>query len=320
MKAEKEPLVSVIICFLNEERFLAEAINSVLKQEYKNWELFLVDDGSTDKSTTIAKEHAAAYHGSIFYLEHNGHINRGLSASRNLGIKTAKGDFVAFLDADDVWLPGKLSSQVAIFNQYPAIGMIAEASSYWYSWANPAQEDVLIPVGADADREYNPPQLMRVLYPLGKGAAPCPSSLILRKIVVEEVGYFEESFVKQLALYEDQAFLSKIYLHENVYISSACNNLYRQRQDSIVQTVHATGYYHNVRKYFLEWLASYYKQHNITDAALSQLLRKALMPYHNQPRYFICHILPSRLGLLLKRVLPTPVKRVVRKLSLKKSF
>src|SRR5438105_1562536 len=100
-----KPLVSAITIFLNEEKFLQEAIASVFAQTYDNWELLLVDDGSTDASTEIALRYAKQYPEKVRYVEHRGHQNRGMSAARNLGIRNAKGQYIAFLDADDVWLP-----------------------------------------------------------------------------------------------------------------------------------------------------------------------------------------------------------------------
>lgn len=101
-----EALVSATIAFLNAEKFLAETIESVLAQTYPNWELWLVDDGSTDGSSQIARDYAARHADRIHYLEHPGHENRGKSASRNLGLRHARGRYVTWLDADDVWLPG----------------------------------------------------------------------------------------------------------------------------------------------------------------------------------------------------------------------
>src|SRR5919198_1004258 len=105
------PLVSAIIIFLNAERFIQEAIESVFAQTYDAWELLLVDDGSTDGSTAIARRYAEQHPGKVRYLEHNGHQNRGKSASRNLAIRNCTGEYIAFLDADDVWLPRKLEQQ-----------------------------------------------------------------------------------------------------------------------------------------------------------------------------------------------------------------
>ena len=301
MTQSPTPLVSIVVAFLNEEKFLGEAIESVLHQDYTHWELLLVDDGSTDGSTHIAKQYAEQLPGHIRYMEHEGHVNKGLSASRNRGIQQAAGTLVALLDADDVWLPGKLSNQVHIFGQHPQIAMVAEASAYWHSWSDPQKKDITIPVGAPQDRVYPPLQLMSHLYPLGEGAAPCPSGLLLTKEAIERVGGFEESFTKEYQLYEDQAFLNKIYLQENVYISSSCNNLYRQRAGSIVQWVHADGQYHAVRRHFLEWFQTYLRQRQINDRNTLLLLKKALQPYHYPRLHFLTRTLPGKVKRSIKK-------------------
>ena len=93
----RRPRVSVVLIFLDAERFLREAIESVLAQTFSAWELLLVDDGSTDGSSEIARCYAAEHPGAIRYLTHPGRENRGMSASRNLGIGAAAGEFVAFI-------------------------------------------------------------------------------------------------------------------------------------------------------------------------------------------------------------------------------
>jgi glycosyltransferase involved in cell wall biosynthesis len=274
------PLVSVIIAFLNGEQYLPEAIDSVLAQDTPNWELILVDDGSTDGSTAIARQYAAQWPGKVIYCEHEGHVNKGVSASRNYGVRQATGELIAFLDADDVWLPAKLSAQVAIFQQHPGIGMVAEPSLYWYQWESAETADNLILVGAPAGKVYQPTELLKILYPLSTGAAPCPSGLMLTKQACLAAG-FEESFIGSYQLYEDQTFLVKVYAHEKVYISDACHNLYRQRADSCVQVVTENGDYHRVRAYFLEWLTTYFQREHITDKKVLHLLAQALQPYHH---------------------------------------
>ena len=82
---EVQPLVSVIMIFLNEERFIGEAIDSVFAQTYPKWELILVDDGSSDRSSEIARSIAARHPGQVRYIDHPGHSNLGMSASRNAG-------------------------------------------------------------------------------------------------------------------------------------------------------------------------------------------------------------------------------------------
>src|ERR1043165_10106697 len=113
MAALPAPAVTAITIFLNEEKFLVEAVESVLAQSSQDWELLLVDDGSSDGSTEIARSYAERHPDRIRRLEHPGHANRGMSASRNLGVSQARGRYVGFLDADDVWLPGQLAEQCA---------------------------------------------------------------------------------------------------------------------------------------------------------------------------------------------------------------
>lgn len=295
MHTNKYPLVSVITAFLDEEKFLGEAIESVLQQEFQNWELILIDDGSSDSSSALAKAYAARYPDRVFYHDHPGHTNKGLSASRNAGINFVRGELIAFLDADDVWLPQKLSQQVAIFQQHGGIAMVAEASLYWYSWEAAERKDIAIPVGAPQDKCYLSGELTTHLYPLSAGAAPCPSGLMLTKDAINRIGGFEESFTKEYQLYEDQAFLHKVYLREQVYISSACQNKYRQRTGSIVQKVNSDGHYHQVRRYFLEWLEKYIQEAGIEDSTTECLLEQALIPYRYPRLYFIAVTLPAKL-------------------------
>lgn len=277
MKKNEQPLISVILCFYNEERFIKEAIDSVLSQDHTNWELLLVDDGSSDRSVAIAKEYESDFPERIFYLHHPGYVNKGLSASRNAGIRQARGEYVAFLDADDVWLPGKLKDQLQIFKSHPSVTVVLEASNYWKSWMNFTDSDVVIPVGAK-EGIYEPPKLMATLYPLGKGAAPCPSGIMVKKDVLRRC-CFEDSFRGIFQMYEDQAFLCKVYLKETVYVSSACNNLYRQRPASLVSSVHDSGKYHMVRKYYLNWFRNYLDHQPVGFENVLKLLDKAEMPY-----------------------------------------
>ncbi len=277
MNHKVDPLVSVVLCFYNEEKFLPEAVKSVLDQDYDHWELILVDDGSADGSTAIARGFANEYPDRILYLEHPSHGNRGLSASRNLGIKKVTGDLVAFIDADDVWLPDKLSAQVKIFSGHQDVTVAMEASEYWRSWSGTGEHDIIIPIGAK-EGKYSPPQLMLSLYPLGKGAAPCPSGIMVRKTVLRRC-VFEENFRGIYQMYEDQAFLCKVYLKETVYVSEACHNRYRQRPASLVSSVHHSGNYDIVRKFYLYWFRQYLRHHAVEYKAVDRLVEQALNKY-----------------------------------------
>jgi len=111
---EKQPLVSIIIPCYNGEKFIGEAIKSVLNQTYQNWELIIVDDGSKDKSKEIIKQYCAT-DDRIKYIQHK--KNKGIPFARNTGIKISNGEYIAFLDQDDLWLAEKLKEQVGIFKE-----------------------------------------------------------------------------------------------------------------------------------------------------------------------------------------------------------
>ena len=277
-----KPLVSVITIFFNEEKFINEAIESIIAQTCENWELFLVDDGSTDRSVEIASEYAKKYSNKIFYLEHEGHKNKGACASRNLGVRHANGKYVAFLDADDVWFPHKLEGQVSILQSYPEAGMVYGSAQYWSTWAGNSNEygsDYIPELGVKHDTLFNPPILMTLLYPLGKGASPCISEVLLRREVLTLVDGFEEDWTGKYQLYEDQAFLSKVYLNVPVYASSQCWIRYRLHPQSCSSRVIQSGEYDTVRYFFLNWLENYLPKQRVNNKEIWNALKSALFPH-----------------------------------------
>lgn len=274
------PRVSVITIFLNAERYISEAIESVLAQDFRNFELILVDDGSTPECTKIARDYAASYPAIIRYLEHPGHQNRGMSASRNLGLRAARGEFVAFLDADDVWEKTKLIEQLAIMETFPELGMVCGAARYWSSWNG--GNDEIVPTGHLHNAIVLPPEAVLALHPLGKASAPCPSDLLLRREVIASLGGFEEHFTGPRQLYEDQGFLAKLYLSSPVYFSDRVWLNYRRHDNSCMAEVTRQGRYHEVRLYFLNWLKAYLKTVPQTpDRRVFAALRRALWPYRH---------------------------------------
>jgi glycosyltransferase involved in cell wall biosynthesis len=271
------PRVSIITIFLNADRFIAEAIDSVLAQDIGGWELILVDDGSEETCASIARDYAKRHSPFVRYVDHEGHQNRGMSASRNLGLSHAKGEFATFIDADDVWTPEKLREQLAIMDAHPELGMVCGAVRYWYSW-NGGQDSV-IPTGHVHDRMVHPPEALLALYPLGAAAAPCPSDLLLRREAVSRVGGFEEHFTGPKQMYEDQGFLAKLYLSTPVYFSSRVWLLYRQHADSCVSEVKRDGRYYEVRRYFLTWFEAYLRKRNAREPRVEAALCRALWLY-----------------------------------------
>ncbi len=281
MKETTTDLVSVIMCFFNAGPWIAEAIESVLAQSISNIELILVDDGSTDNSSAVARFYASRLPDQVIYADHPGHINRGLTISRNTGISLASGAWVAFLDADDCWLPEKIENQLRLSDLNPEAAMICEASTFWYSWNDPSATDACVKVGVPADKMYRPYELFEQLYPLGSGAAPCPSGLIIRADALREIGGFENSFSGIYGLYEDQAFLAKVYLNRKVYVSGKANNLYRKRQGSMTDSLTDENLYRTVRLFFLEWLTGYLQANPGYPSYLTDLVKKTAVHTKN---------------------------------------
>ena len=248
-----QPLVSIIIPFLNPGYWLTEAIDSVLAQTYTNLEIILIDDGSVDEDAAIALKYCGRFPGRVFYYMHESHVNKGLTASRNLGLSKARGMLIAFLDADDCWMPAKLTEQLSLFETMPEIQVICEASLFWYNWNDVEKENSIMHIGAEPG-VYNPPQLMELLYPFGEGQPPCPSGIIIKREVIDRCGGFEESFSGIYQLYEDQAFLFKVYSSEIIYISNQVNNLYRKRENSMSSAANNLEIYNTVRQFYANWI------------------------------------------------------------------
>jgi glycosyltransferase involved in cell wall biosynthesis len=277
-----EGLVSILIPFYNSERFLSETIESVLAQTYTHWELLLVDDGSVDRSTEIARAYAAKSPDKIRYLEHAGHRNRGLTCTRNLGARNSHGEYLAFLDSDDVWLPQKLSEQVRAMEAHPEAGLVYGPSEFWYDWdvhRAPQQEND-IPALATGDRLYLPPVLLTASYPFGKFGAPCPSSFFLRRTAFDQVKGFDESFNPNThQIFEDTAFLSKIYLEIPVFVSGSCWDRYRCNPLSLWHSAKGTSREESARRFYFRWLRRYLREHHIADQDIWKAIRREAWMY-----------------------------------------
>ena len=251
------PRVSIICPFLDAEAFLAEAIESVLGQDFTDFELLLIDDGSSEQSTSIAQGYARRVPGKIQFREHEGHSNRGTSASRNLGFLHARGEYIAYIDSDDVWRSSKLREQIAILDGCAEAAMVCGTVNYWRSWAGGA--DRLVASGNGRDALSRPPRTSLEVYPLGSADMPCPSDVMVRREIVAEIGGWEEQFT---GFYDDCAFFSKIFAAFPVWFSTRTWLDYRQHPRSCTASTRADEY-SAVRRHFLEWFARYVEARDI---------------------------------------------------------
>ena len=220
------PSVSVILPFLNEERFLAGAVASVLAQTDAAWELLLVDDGSTDSSAATADELAAEDPGRIRVLRHPSGENRGLPASRNLGLSEAESSLVAFIDADDRWEPFKLAEQAALFRRDPELTMVCGPTLY--RPIGEGEPSTLTPVLVDAPRRLGTGEFAAEMV-RGNVTPPPPSNVMFRTTALRQAGGVPAGD----SLYEDQRTFVAVSLIGPVLVSDRAWSSYTVRPDSL---------------------------------------------------------------------------------------
>ena len=169
----KNPEVSVILPTYNRGWILKEAIDSVLAQDFRDFELIVVDDGSTDNTPQILD----SYHQDLVVVRQP---NRGVSAARNRGIAAAGGGLIAFLDSDDLWLPRKLSSQVVFFNSNPE-AVINQTEEIW----------IRNGVRVNPKTRHLKPSGM-IFEPSLALCLVSPSAVMMKRSLFDEVGLFDE--------------------------------------------------------------------------------------------------------------------------------
>jgi glycosyltransferase involved in cell wall biosynthesis len=282
-----QPVVSVIIIFLDEEKYLQEAIESVFAQSFPAWELLLVDDGSTDGSTDIARDWAERYPNRVRYLEHDGHANCGMSASRNLGMGKAAGKYTSFLDGDDVWLPTKVKEQVAILEEHPEAAMVYAPLKMWYSWTGEPDDidgDFLYGVSSDGaypfrDELIEPPALLSTFL---RHEEYLPGGFMAKRETMLRLAPYENEF---RGPYSDTVALVKLCLHEKVYASTKVWYLYRKHEESntYISWIEDTGFAE--QRLYLDWVEEYFYEIGLEDPELWRILNRMLLPHRHPIRY-----------------------------------
>ncbi len=266
--------VSVIIPAHNHARYLREAIDSALEQTLPPLEVIVVDDGSTDATPQILTEYGER----IRALRQH---NQGVAAARNTGIAASRGDYVAFLDSDDIWKPRKLELQMARFAADPALGLVHCGAERFDSAGTTG------PGRLNGMEGWVAAEILR----LDREVIAAPgSTMIVPKCVAEEIGGFDD----RLPPSEDWDFCCRVATRHRVgYVAEV---LVRYRQ-------HGRGIHLNVPKMERAMLLALEKQFASPDPALQSLRRHSYGRLHRilagcyfqtrQPRQVLRHMLKS---------------------------
>ncbi|RIZ71942.1 MAG: glycosyltransferase [Methylococcales bacterium] len=173
------PLVSIITPVYNGEQYLSEAIESALAQTYQNFELLIINDGSTDNSAEIIKPFLKDSR--VIYIEQK---NAGVAAARNTAIKQARGKYIGFLDQDDCWLPDKLSTQIQFLEKKPELAFVHSRQDYIQA------DGVVI---TDYPKDWVTDLHGNCFVELFKRNRISVLTVLLRKKVIDEIGFFNEA-------------------------------------------------------------------------------------------------------------------------------
>ncbi|MDT8383057.1 MAG: glycosyltransferase [Gammaproteobacteria bacterium] len=224
------PLVSVIVPAYNCASFIEQSIQSILAQKYPNIEIIVIDDGSTDQSTELARHFGEPIKVIL-------QTNQGPAAARNRGIRESKGEFIAFLDSDDVWLPNKLADQVTFLQENQDIGIIYGTFTRWLASKNgcypPAEQFVANENDSSFDAElsgwiYHKLLLDNYIHII---------TAVIRRSLYDKLGGFDES----LRTGEDYDFWLRASRITQVYKFSRTVALYRTNPDSTTNVPRPTN-------------------------------------------------------------------------------
>ena len=263
----KKPTVSIIIPTYNRAHLVGRAIESVLNQTYQDFEIIVVDDDSTDNTQKVVNEFQKKDK-RIKYIKMN--VNKGSAAARNIGIKIARGDYIAFLDSDDEWLPEKLEKQIRLFFANKNLGFVS-------------CNTIILNFSGQKKAEYKISRSHNYFLTLLERNIICSSSsVIIKKGIIGDIGYFDENlrlaqdWEMWIRVAQKYAFdfmpepLLKYYSHSNGYISKTYKNslnyilqkyrTYYRRNFFVYSTrlrhdgskFLAGGQFHNAREYFLK--------------------------------------------------------------------
>lgn len=269
-------LVSIIMPAYNSERYIAESIESVLVQTYQNWELIIVDDGSTDLTAEIVKEKADLDDRIKYFYQTNGKQGK----ARNTGIKNSKGELIAFLDSDDLWIPEKLEIQISFLEQHSIDLLFSDGYLFINNTSNTNGSFQIIKgyhQGPDAIELFLDHNRIPLL------------SVLTYKSIINKVGGFEES--EQIQNVEDYHLWLKLLIEGySVYGLDSKLVFYRQHTHQITvedpwaseKVFYIFSFYLNLPKQFsliilkarLRWARDWYLRNANNKKTALKILKK----------------------------------------------
>lgn len=213
------PKVSVIIPTYNTEKYIAETLGSVLNQTYDDFEIIVVDDESKDSTITILEKYQENYPGKVRLIKKR---NGGPASARNKGIEAAKGEYIAFNDADDLWVPTKLAKQISYFESCgPDVGMV-------YTDARKFDEEGVWTLPSNMQHRYMEGKVYKEL--LKSNFIP-NQSVIVRKACFDVTGLMDES--TDLISSEDYEMWLRIAGNFEIKFLDEILSLYREHSEGI---------------------------------------------------------------------------------------
>lgn len=260
--SNKEPRISVVVPTYNCAKYLGQAIDSILAQSKPAFEVIVVDDGSTDDTASLL----ATFQNNVSMIRQE---NKGVSSARNAGISAATGDWIAFLDSDDIWLPNKLELYIEAMASFPDSTVyysefcFLEADSLGVFPAPESLYELTKDIACDADHSgwiYH--QLLLTNWVL-------TSTAVVKRSIFDEIGMFDENLV----IAEDWDLFLRISRHGTFYKIKHPLTLYRITPNSLTKTIKPIDYIRTV-------LNTAINQHGLTSpdgqhADLKEFRRRA---------------------------------------------
>jgi glycosyltransferase involved in cell wall biosynthesis len=245
------PKVSVIIPSYNCGQYVTKAIDSVLEQTYKEYEIILVDDGSKDGTKKTVEKYLQFINFNYIYQQ-----NKGLAAARNIGIRNARGKYIALLDADDWWSPTKLEKQIKVFEGDSEIELVH--SNVYVAYEENKEKIEPYCMNIDYNKLSKKKLFEKILF---WEADICVPTIIIKKTLLDKVGYFDEK-LSYLGC-EDREFCLRAfrgsktffindylayYLQRKNSMTKDLNKMQKAREYLIEKTIKETGYFKNKKK------------------------------------------------------------------------